>query len=264
MFRQGTLGGGMRLTGTIPQVGLVVAVLALGLPAAPAQAQNANQIPRTSDGKPDLHGIWQTMNTAEHNLEPHEGRPGTPAGMGVVEGEVIPYKPEALAKKKANYEKRAELDPVGKCFLPGVPRATYLGFPFEIFQTPQYVAILYEYAHTQRIIRLDNSPHIEGLDFWMGDSRGHYEGDTLVVDVRGFNDMTWFDKTGNYHSDKLHVVERFTRTDPYTINYEATIEDPDVFTRPWKISMPLYLHREKNFQLLEYECYSFVGTEGTK
>jgi hypothetical protein len=229
--------------------------------SASAQTPGGNSIPRTPDGKPDLHGIWQVLTTAEWNLEPHEGRPGVPAGLGVVEGETIPYQPAALATRKQNFTRRAENDPIAKCYLPGVPRATYMPFPFEIFQTPTHVAVLYEYAHTMRVIPLDGSPHADGLDFWMGDSRGHYEGDTLVVDVTNFNDATWFDRAGNFHSDALHVVERYTRTDADTIQYEATIEDPKVFTKPWKISMPLYRHKEKNFQLLEYECYSFVDGE---
>lgn len=243
------------------------AVLVLSAPAlVAAQSAGTGQIPQTPDGKPDLHGIWQAVNTAEWDVEPHEGRPGIPPGMGVVEGEKIPYQPWALAKKQENFAQRHTVDPVSKCYLPGVPRATYMPFPFQIFQTPKYVTILYEYAHTMRLIPVDGSAHPDGLEFWMGDSRGRYEGDALVIEVTNFNDTTWFDKAGNFHSEALRVIERYTLTEPDTITYEATIEDPKVFTRPWKISMPLYLRKEKNLQLLEYECYSFpeAGVEAGK
>jgi hypothetical protein len=151
------------------------------------------------------------------------------------------------------------------CYLPGVPRATYMPFPFEIIQTPNYMAISYEFAHALRSIALDGSSHPEGLPgAWMGDSRGRWEGNTLVVDVRNFNDETWFDRAGNFHSDELHVVERYTLTDSDHILYEATIEDPKVFTRPWKISMPLYRRVEKNAKLLEYECIYYLQEERFK
>ena len=236
---------------------MIIVVLA----AAAADAQTAgaapSRLPRTADGKPDLSGIWQVMNTAVWDIQDHNAQKGVPAGIGVVEGNDLPYKPEALAKKKSNYEKRATLDPESKCYLPGVPRVTYMPFPLQIVQTPAQVTVLYEYAHTVRNIFM-NTPHIEGqLYWWMGDSRGKWEGDTLVVDVTDFNDETWFDRAGNFHSDALHVVERYTLADPDHITYEATIEDPKVFTRPWKMSMILNRHKEKNARLLEYECFSF-------
>jgi len=239
----------------------VVALIIVALAAAAAEAQTAGaaqaRVPRTTDGKPDLSGIWQVMNTAQWDIQDHSAQKGVPAGLGVVEGNDIPYKPEALAKKKSNYDKRAMLDPEMKCYLPGVPRATYLSFPFQIVQAPSQVTFLYEYAHTVRNIFM-NTPHIEGqLYWWMGDSRGRWEGDTLVVDVTDFNDETWFDRAGNFHSDALHVIERYTLTDPDHIAYEATIEDAKVFTRPWKMSMIVNRHKEKNFRLLEYECFSF-------
>ena len=247
-----------RVVATVVTAVVTAALLLFVSGPVAAQSAGTGSIPRTRDGKPDFQGIWQSLNTADTDLEPHDGRPGIPAGMGVVEGDTIPYKPEALAKKKQNFAQRQTADPLSKCYMPGVPRATYLPFPFQIVQTPKFVTILYEYAHAMRLIPLNGSPHIEGLDFWMGDSRARYEGDnTLVIDVTTFNDATWFDKAGNYHSDALHVIEQYTLIDPNTIMYEATIEDPKVFTRPWKISMPLYRRRDKNMQLLEYECYSF-------
>jgi hypothetical protein len=224
---------------------------------APASQGRGYSGPRTPDGKPDLNGIWQVFNAAHWNLEPHAAEEGVPAGQGVVEGGTIPYKPEALAKRRENYEKRATADPVSKCYLPGVPRITYMPLPFEIVQTPKYVTVAYEFAHARRIIYTDGSPHVEALEFWMGDSRGRWEGDTLVVDSNNFNDKTWFDKSGNYHSEELHVVERYSPIDPDHINYEVTIEDPKVFGRPWKMSMIIYRRLETGLQLLDYDCVSF-------
>jgi hypothetical protein len=221
----------------------------------PALAQY--HAPRTANGQPDLQWIWQAETTASYDIEPHAAHLGMPAGTGIVVGGEIPYTTEAAAKKRQNFQQRATEDPNNKCFLPGVPRANYMPLPFQIFQTAKDVAILYEYVHAYRLIPLDGSKHPEDVDFWMGDSRGHWEGDTLVVDVADNNDQTWFDASGNFHSGALHVVERYTRTDPDTISYEATIEDPRVFTKPWKISLPLYLRPEKNLQLMEYDCYAY-------
>ena len=235
---------------------IVFALVIVALVPASSRAQS-RAVPRTADGKPDLSGIWQVMNTAAWDLLDHGAQKGVPAGQGVVEGNVLPYTPAALEKKKANFANRATADPETKCYLPGVPRITYMPFPFQIVQAPAQVTMLYEYAHAVRNVFM-NTPHIEGqLYWWMGDARGRWEGDTLVVDVTDFNDETWFDRAGNFHSDALHVVERYTLVDADHINYEATIEDSKVFTRPWKMSMILNRHKEKNFRLLEYECFSF-------
>jgi hypothetical protein len=228
----------------------------------PALAQAAYKAPRTADGTPDLQGIWQVRNSsAAFDLEDHGGALGIPAGRSVIvdppDGK-IPYKPEALAKRQENFKNRETADTLNKCYMPGVPRITYLDFPFQIFQTPKYTLIAYEYIHIYRTIFTDASKHIDGLDFWLGDPRGRWDGDTLVVDVTDFNDQTWFDASGDFHSDKLHVVERYTRTGPDTLRYEATIEDPEVFTKAWKISLPLYRHTEPNFRLLEYECQAYA------
>jgi hypothetical protein len=225
------------------------------------------QAPRTPDGKPNLNGIWQAVNTANWDIQDHAARPGptvslgaafaVPPGVGVVEGNEIPYKPEALAKKRANAANWMTLDPEVKCYLPGIPRATYQGYPFQIVQSPSNVLMAYEFANASRMIYMDRTEE-SPVDFWMGWSRGRWEGETLVVDVTGFNDQTWFDRAGNYHSDALHVVERYTATGPDHLWYEATIEDPKVFTRPWKMSMPLYRRKDKNPRLLEYICVEFV------
>jgi hypothetical protein len=181
-----------------------------------------------------------------------------PGGPGVVEGNEIPYQGWALARKKENYEQRATLDPEAKCYLPGVPRLNYMPFPFQIVQTPDEIILLYEYVHAVRYIFMKGA-HPEGpIDWWLGDSRGRWEGDTFVVDVVHFNDQTWFDRAGNFHSDALHVVERYTPVSPYHLMYEVTIEDPKVFTRPWKMRMPLYRRFEKDTQLSEYKCVEFV------
>ena len=176
-----------------------------------------------------------------------------PAGGSVVEGDVIPYQPWAAAKKRENFEQRATADPLSQCYLPGVPRIMYMEFPFQIFQTRDHVAMTFEWQQVFRLIYTNGSGPATPLAFWMGDSRGRWEGDTLTVDVTNHNDRTWFDMAGNFHSEALRVVERYTMLDADTIRYEAAIEDPKVFTRPWKISMPL--HRQKGMtRVLEYQC----------
>jgi hypothetical protein len=217
--------------------------------------------PRTPQGHPDFQGVWQALNTAVWNLQDHAAELGVPAGQGIVEGNEIPYLPLAIATRHQNYRNRATEDPEAKCFMVGTPRITYMPYPFEIVQTPTQVTILSEYMHTVRNIRLDSN-HPEGKIQWiMGDSRGRWDGDALVVDVTHFTDQTWFDRSGNYHSDNLHVVERWTRTGPDHLWYEATIEDPAVFSRPWKIRMPLYRRTEPDIQLLEYECHTYLELE---
>ena len=218
--------------------------------------------PRTADGHPDLQGIWQVLNTAAWDLEDHSASLGIPAGQSVVEGGTIPYLESALEQRKVNSEQRATLDPEKRCYLPGVPRITYMPYPFQIIQQAEKVTIAYEYLRTVRYIHMNGNPHPPGpIDWWMGDSRGHWEGDTLVVDVIHFNDKTWFDRAGNFHSDALHVVERYTPWGPNHLLYEATIEDPQVFTRPWTISMPLYRRQEQHIELLEYQCHAYLLEE---
>lgn len=227
-----------------------------GCREAPA-GETAGAIARTADGKPDLSGIWQAFTTAAVDLEDHNARKGEPAGQGVVEGGAIPYQPEALKKRQENFANRMKADPVRNCYMPGVPRIMYMPFPFQIVQTPAITTILHEYNHHIRWIWTDGRPFPEALEFWMGESRGAWEGDTLVVDTRNNNDQTWFDAAGNFHSEALRVVERFTPMGPNHIAYEATIEDPKVFTQSWKISFPLYRRLETNVQVLDYECLEF-------
>jgi len=248
---------------------MIAACAAVGLlTSTPMYGQaNTYRAPRTADGKPNLNGIWQALNTADWDLQGHAAGMGPvpvlgavfakPPGLGVVEGEEIPYLPAALAKKKENQANWVKLDPEVKCYLPGVPRATYLPYPFQIVQGTNTILISYEYAGAVRTINM-GAPSKAPADSWMGWSNGHWEGETLVVDVNSLNEDTWFDHAGNYHSDALHVVERYTPRSADTLNYEATIEDSKVFSRPWKISMPLYRHVEKNARVLEYKCPEFT------
>src|SRR5215471_17476072 len=220
----------------------ITLVAAAMLPVA-AQSYRA---PRADGGHPDLNGIWQSLSEANYDIEAHNAKPAmavrpgpygpvpaaavlalgavgsVPPGVGVVDGGAIPYQPEALAKKKENQEKWLERDPEIKCYLPGVPRANYMPQPFQILQSPSAIFFAYQYAGAVRNVYLKN-PGPPPVDSWMGQSVARWEGDTLVIDVTGFNDSTWFDRAGNFHSDALHVVERYTRTSPDVISYEATI-----------------------------------------
>jgi len=171
-----------------------------------------------------------------------------------VDGNELPYLPAALAKKRANFENRATADPESKGYLPGVPRIMYMPFPFQIFQTPDQIVMVFEYDRGVRNIYTNGTPHPRGpLNWWLGDSRGRWEGNTLVVDVVYFTDQTWFDRAGNFHSDALHLVERFTPAGPDHINYEVTVEDSNVFTRPWTMRTVFYRRKEPNVRVLEYD-----------
>jgi len=244
----------------------IVGVFALAAMPVAGQAP-AYRAPRTADGKPNLNGIWQALNTADWDLQGHAAAKGpvpalgavfaVPPGLGVVEGDEIPYLPTALAKKKENQANWVKLDPEVKCYLPGVPRATYLPYPFQIVQLQKNILISYEYAGAVRVVNMEK-PTEAPADSWMGWSNGHWEGETLVIDVTSQNDQSWFDHAGNYHSDGLHVVERYTPRSADTLNYEATIEDAKVFSKPWKIAMPLYRRIGKNERLLEYKCPEFA------
>ncbi len=260
-------------------VGVLALVLGLGVAAQPAAAQD---VPRLSDGRPDMNGIWQVLNEANYDLEPHmarhslqvrEGPVGpvpsiptlrmgavgaVPGSLGViVGGGKIPYTPEARALKEENMANWIDRDPEVKCNMPGVPRATYIPMPFQIIQSEKDVFIAYQFAGAVRDIYLDN-PGPSQVDSWMGWSVGHWEGDTLVVDVTGLGDGTWLDRAGSHHSYRLHVVERYTMTGPNHIQYEATIEDPEVLTEPFTIAMPLYRRIEDNARLMDFRCVEFV------
>lgn len=260
------------------RIGLVALVLTLGsvLPVA------AQDIPRLSDGRPDLNGIWQVLSEANYDLEPHmarhsmqvrEGPLGpvpdvpllrlgavgaVPGSLGaIVGGGTIPYTAEARALRDENAANWVDRDPEVKCYLPGVPRATYIPMPFRIVQSENDVFVKYQFAEAVRDIYMDN-PGPSPVDSWMGWSVGRWEGDTLVVDVTGQNDRTWLDRAGSHHSEQIHVVERYTMLGPNHIQYEATIEDPVVLTEPFTIRLPLYRRIEENARLLDFKCVEFV------
>jgi hypothetical protein len=241
------------------------AVAAVSMLVPLTRAQAGFRASRFVDGRPDLNGFWQAVGAAHWDIEAHHAQPGpppfgalfsVPAGLGVVEGGDIPYQPWALPKRRENFEKRWALDPETKCYMPGVPRATYMPFPFQIIQSTSRIMMVYEYAASQRTILMDTAKP-SPAPTWMGHSLGRWEGDTLVVDVTRLHADTWFDRAGNFHSEALHVVERYTPSSPYHLDYEVTIEDPKVFTRPWKMRMPLYRRQDKNMQLLEFRCVPF-------
>jgi hypothetical protein len=228
-----------------------------GAPAGPA-------LPRTADGHPDFSGVWQVLDdSANGDIEPHAASWGVRAGQGIIvdpaDGK-IPYKPEALARRQANYKNRAE-DPMSRCWKPGTPRIMYIPFPFQITQSPKMIQMTFEFVHSRRDLYVNDSKHLDGIDFFNGDSRARWEGDTLVVDVSNLNDdptrPTWLDASGNYHSDALHVVERYTFNGPDMITYRATLDDSKAYSRPFTIETLLYRHKEKNFRVLEYECQVF-------
>ena len=271
----------MRWMTVLVTAGLMVSgTAAVAQPRAKAAA--TYKAPRLAGTKlPDLNGVWQVMNTAGWDVEPHAARaalqmrPGpivpvpakdvlalgavgaVPGGLGVVEGGEIPYTPDAKKMRDENRANYLERDGEVKCYLPGVPRANYMHLPFQIFQSDQGVLIAYEYAGAVRNLMFDD-PGPPPVDSWMGQSVAKWEGDTLVVTVTGQNDRTWFDRAGNHHSDQMTVVERWTPTGPMTMRYEATITDPNTFTKPWKMSMNLYKRQGEDARLNQIKCVEFV------
>ena len=241
----------------------------------------ASELPKGPNDKPNLNGVWQVLNTANYNLEAHSasaamdlvvgpivpvphpsilalGAVGAvPAGLSVVEGGTIPYKKDALKKRNENKENWLQLDPEIKCYLPGVPRATYMPYPFQIFHSEKAIFFAYEYAGAVRNIYLED-PGEAPMDSWMGQSHGYWDGDTWVVEVTGLDDRTWFDRAGNHHSYQLKVTERYTLVSENVIEYEATMEDPQVFERPWTIKMPIYRRLEEGYELPQFKCVEFV------
>jgi hypothetical protein len=267
---------GFRVVAVLALITSAIAVAAGQTPAVrsagPSDPARTYVPPRTPDGQPNLEGIWRVWNLARYDVEPHSASQGVPAGVGVVvdppDG-LIPYKPWALARKKENfaksrvtypYDPRQNPDPLAKCYIPGVPRITYLGWPFEIIQKKDFVAFVYEWMHIRRMVPLGNRPVPEGIDRWWGVSRGRWDGTTLVVKVTNVSDWTWFDMAGNFHSNAAQIEERYTPVGPETLEYEVMITDPDVFTRPWKMRMPI--QRQRDARLLEYECHELLEESG--
>ena len=240
----------------------------LGIFSITQAAAQSGEIPRTPSGKPDLSGIWQAMTSAHYDVEPHAASEGphpglmgalsaTPAGLGIVEGGRIPYNEQSLRVRDANKASALENDPLTKCYMPGVPRANYMPFPFQIVQSEGVILMAYEVAESNRIVYVDQ-PELESqVDAWMGHSNAHWEGDTLIVRVSGQMPDTWFDRSGNHHSYEMVVEERWNLIGADHVQYEATITDPNTFTAPWTISFPLYRHVADNMQLLEFKCAEF-------
>ena len=254
-------------------ISALVTATAILSTAGPARAQPQLDRPERIAGRPNFNGIWQALNTAYWNLEGHSaeeppGSPGSndfwqlgaiaaiPAGRSVVRGGTIPYLPEALAKRDANRALWPAADPEARCYMLGVPRATYHNFPFQIFQGDGDLLMVYPFAAANRIIYMKDHSELP-VDSWMGKSNGTWEGDVLVVTTTAQNDQTWLDRAGNHHSNKLKVTERFTLLGPNHIRYEATLDDPLTYVRPWTIEMPLYRLIEDNAQLLEHKCVPF-------
>ena len=262
---------GITLSATVVTIAVFM-LLNITWPSAQGENYRAPRLPGTDH--PDLSGIWQALGTAHWDVEDHIAQPqailemgaigAVPAGHGVVDG-AIPYQAWAAAKKRENFQQRMIVDPwnreIGdpevKCFLPGVPRATYLPFPFQIVQSDNEITIAYEFSSSTRLIHMTDHQQ-PAIDSWMGWSNGRWEGDSLVVDINGFNGRTWFDRAGNFHSETLHVVERYTPTTPYHLSYEVTLSDSNVFERPWTMSMPLYRRMDEHVQVMDFRCLEFV------
>ena len=247
---------------------VITTITALLTAAACAQSEDAVLAPRTPDGNPDLNGIWQAIGSAHWDIEGHIARMGPvaelgalgaiPAGLGVVESGKIPYTSAALDIRDTNRQNWVELDPAVKCYMPGIPRATYMPFPFQIVQTPDALMFAYEFTSSTRVVRMDRPGTVADLPSWMGYSLGRWEGETLVVDVTSQVADTWFDSSGNFHSEALVVEERYTPMGPNALLYEVTFADPEVFTEPWRMSMPLYRRLEPDARLLEFKCIPFA------
>lgn len=252
----------------VPHILLAAVVVALASTAS-VHAQDRERPARIA-GKPNLNGIWQALNTAYWNIEGHSAEPleefwqlgaiaGIPAGQSVVVGGEIPYLPEAVVKRDENRAGWPATDPEAKCYMPGIPRATYMPYPFQIVQGEGDILLFsYTFANANRPVFMNEEDHvIAPVDLWMGHSNGSWDGDTLVIEVNSNIDQTWFDRAGNHHSNAMVVTERYTLIDENLMQYEATIDDPQTFSRPWTISMPLYRRIEENARLLEFNCVEF-------
>jgi hypothetical protein len=252
------------LAGTV----LIIGMALTGATTAQFAAAQSDGLVRTADGKPDLSGLWQALGNNHWNIEPAAASAGPdwrlgaigaiPATLGIVQNGALPYTPAALAARQANQAEWLALDPLVKCYMPGIPRANYLPFPFQIVQSGDHMVMAYEFASAMRIVYMDR-PDFDGpVPAWMGHSRGHWEGDTLVIRVTDFMPYTWFDHAGNHHGEQLEVIERYTPAGPNVIMYQAEIRDPETYTRPWTMQFPLYRRLEANAQLLEFKCVEFA------
>jgi hypothetical protein len=269
-----------RFARSLPTIGVLAVIVALVVAATQLTGQSAGELPRMPDGRPNLSGIWQAMNTAYWDLEGQGGAPAPkegfelgavgaiPPGPGVVVDGRIPYTPEARARRDEHRKNWPKLDPEVRCYLPGIPRATYLPYPFQIFQHEDRVVFTYQYSYARRIVNM-GAPVEAPIDTWMGWQNGRWDGNTLVIENTAFIDPpvlrpgepaigSWLDRTGNFHTSALKVTERFTPIDATHLHYEATLDDPNVYTRPWTISMPLYKRIEPDATVLEFKCPEYV------
>ena len=227
---------------------VLACAIAIAHPASLAQTAGAPFVPgRLWDGKtPDFRGIWQARGSAHQNIEgrivvdPPDGK--------------IPYKPEALARRRQNYRNRATADPSLKCYQAGVPRATYVPMPLQILQSPGNFAIVYQENHAFRVFHPEGRPHFDATDWWMGDTRYRWQFDTLIADVVAMTDLAWLDHAGNFHSTEFHVVEKYRMTSANTLEYEARMEDPVVYSRPWTLRTTLYRVTQPGARIIEDEC----------
>jgi hypothetical protein len=236
---------------------MAASIAACGRADAQTAKANSYSPPRLADGTPDFRGIWQSRTTAYMNIEGRQADSGAGAAKSIVvdpPNGKIPYLPDALKQRDKNYRERATADPANNCFQAGVPRTNFLPTPFQFVQSAGHLAIVYTDDHSYRIVLPSSIPHDDGIDFFMGDSRGHWEGNTLVVDVTDLGDQTWLDGAGNYHSDQLHVVERYTMAGPDTMKYEATLDDASVYAKPWTIRLILYRDKSPDARIAEDEC----------
>jgi hypothetical protein len=256
-------------TATVAIALVVSAVRAQSASAEASAGQAVLERPARIAGRPDFNGIWQAVNTAHWNLESHsaeafDGFPllgamaAIPAGPSVVRGGTIPYRPEGLAKRSENRATWPAADPEAKCYMLGVPRVTYHNMPFQIFQAEgDDLLFVYPFAAAQRIIHMTDRSELP-VDSWMGKSDGAWDGDVLVVTTKWQNGQSWLDRAGNHASNQLTVTERFTLLGPNHLWYEATLDDPQTYTRPWTIEMPLYRLVDRQAQLLEHKCVTFA------
>ncbi len=240
----------------------------LAWPGAASQAAEGDDIPRLANGDPDFNGLWQALGNFHWNIEPQAADfPPMPelgafgaarASTGIVVGGEIPYTAEARAKQQANRADWLALDPVVKCYMPGIPRANYMPFPFQIVQSPEHMIFAYEFASASRIVYMDRPDFQAPVYSWMGHSLGRLEGDSLVIEVTDQMPDTWFDHAGNHHTESLRVTERYTHVSENVLMYEATLEDGNTYTRPWTVRFPLYRRLDDNAQLLEFKCVEFT------
>ena len=261
---------------------LVAQLLNVLLAVSTVAAANFDYVaPRGPGGRPDLNGTWQVLNRANDDLEPHAARaarafrPGpvvpvpakavvalgavgaVPASLGVVVGGSIPYLPGARDKQIENAENWLSRDPEIKCYCPVSHARPIYRTRFRFSIMPMHCSSPMSMRGAVRNIHLSD-PGPAPIDSWMGQSVGHWDGDTLVIETTGQNAQTWLDRAGNYHSDALRVTERFTPSSTHTLMYEATLEDAKVFTQPWTIQMTLYRRLGADARLQQFNCVEFV------